>query len=51
MVAGVAKPRVFNADPDARRAVGHVLTACVPQYSSVKAIIAPTKYTMISERM
>jgi hypothetical protein len=43
MVVGVAKPSVFNADPDARRACRQDPTAPVPQYNSRKATIAPTK--------
>jgi hypothetical protein len=42
---------VFNADPDARNAWRDVLTASVPQYKKAKAVIAPTKYTMINESM
>src|SRR5580698_2809442 len=51
MVVGVAKPRVLSPDPEEMNAWGHVPTARIPQYKKAKAVMAPRKYTTISERM
>jgi hypothetical protein len=51
MVVGVAKPRVFSPDPEAINAWCQVPTARVPQYKKAKAVIAPRKYTTISDRI